>query len=49
MDAQKENVLLVFNSIDKDGNGFLDKQEIQALAKELGQVISDDKVDKVIT
>lgn len=43
----QEALKKVFDSFDKDKNGFIDISEIKALSKELGHEISDSDVQKV--
>lgn len=47
MDASKEALQQIFNSIDKDFSGFIDKKELNQLAKELGEELSEQELKKV--
>ncbi|CAD8103097.1 unnamed protein product [Paramecium sonneborni] len=38
----------VFKSFDKDGSGYVDKQELQAIAQQLNQEISQEEIDKLM-
>ena len=35
----------LFNEIDEDQSGFIDKDEVAVLAKHLGQELTEDEVD----
>ncbi|CAD8187521.1 unnamed protein product [Paramecium pentaurelia] len=38
----------VFKSFDKDGSGYVDKQELHAIAQQLNQELSQDEIDKLM-
>ncbi|CAD8189958.1 unnamed protein product [Paramecium octaurelia] len=38
----------VFKSFDKDGSGYVDKQELHAISKQLNQEISQEEIDKLM-
>ena len=48
MENIQEQVKSVFNSFDKDGNGYLEKEEIRKCAEELGDPFkSEEELNKV--
>ncbi|KAM3127672.1 hypothetical protein pb186bvf_020215 [Paramecium bursaria] len=47
-DKTKEDVQAIFNQIDKDGNGYIEKEEIQQLAIELGVELTQEKLAKIV-
>ncbi|CAD8200201.1 unnamed protein product [Paramecium octaurelia] len=49
MDQTKEQIQEYFNAFDKDGSGFIDKEEIKELAKNVGLDWSDHKLEKIIS
>jgi len=49
MENVQEQVKTVFNSFDKDGNGYLEREEIKSVAKELGaEFKSEEELDKLM-
>ncbi|CAK91890.1 unnamed protein product (macronuclear) [Paramecium tetraurelia] len=49
MDQTKEQIQEYFNVFDKDGSGFIDKEEIKDLAKNVGLDWNDHKLEKIIS
>lgn len=47
METSKEALQQIFNTFDKDGNGFIEMKEIEKIAKELGQELSAEEAQKV--
>jgi Ca2+-binding protein (EF-Hand superfamily) len=46
-DELRKNIKKVFESFDKDNSGFIDRSEIVQIAKELGQEVTEEEVDKI--
>jgi len=47
MESSKENIQKVFNTFDKDGDGFIVKDEIKAMSVELGKEVTAEELDKI--
>jgi Ca2+-binding EF-hand superfamily protein len=48
VDEEEEQLRAVFDSVDIDGSGFLDRSELQALSVRLGRKLKKKKLDKAM-
>jgi hypothetical protein len=48
INESKQAIKQIFDNFDKDRSGFVDKSELIAIAKELGQDMKQEEVDKLM-
>lgn len=48
MDNQKENLRQAFKVFDKDGNGYIDREEFKSQLQNLGEEMTEEEIDDLI-
>ena len=45
---QEQELEEKFKLFDKDGNGFIDREELQTVMRQLGEKLTDDEIEEMI-